>query len=145
MGNVVALANYIDRPRADVLTDYIRPVEAWAEGWARFKMCDHQREVAWWAYRLAEAIHGKNSLEAIQARRYRVTVERAWEHEAVKLLFVAAPAVRFLRWKERIATGNRWCPEVEAALERDRQAFAHRIEGQRKAAATRRGRKAVHS
>lgn len=142
--NVVVLAAV----RAARVPEAVMPdrlAASWAEGWARVQMCHHQREVAWWRYRLAVAVHGLHSLEVLQAKRYRVSVERAWEHEAHQLLFVPAPAVRFLRWKERFATGARWSSYVEAALERDRQAFAARIDGQRKGAETRRARKAVHS
>jgi len=138
--NVVVLAAV----RAERVPEAVMPdrlAASWVEGWARVQMCHHQREVAWWRYRLAVAVHGLNSLEAMQAKRYRVSVERAWEHEAYQLLFVPAPAVRFLRWKERFATGTRWSPHVEAALMRDRNTHAVRIEGSRKAATTMRARK----
>lgn len=142
--NVVVLADVRPQHEPELMAP-TKPASTWAEGWARVQMCHHQRDVAWWHYRLAVAVHGLHSLEAIQAKRYRVSVERAWEHEAHQLLSVPAPAVRFLRWKERFATGDRWSPGVEATLERDRLAFACRIEGQRRAAETRRSRKAVHS
>ncbi|GAA4121602.1 hypothetical protein ACFFTN_21085 [Aminobacter aganoensis] len=142
--NVVVLAD-VRNEREPVTVEPARPADSWDEGWARVQMCHHQRNVAWWHYRLAVAVNGLHSLEVMQARRYRASVERAWEHEAYHLLFVPAPAVRFLRWKERFAMGSRWSPKVEAALVRDRINHAVRIESNRKAATSRKARKGARS
>lgn len=142
MGDIVVLSDYVNCIEREEFAPYIKPASAWGEGWARVQMLEGLRRAAWWRYKIAVAVHGHNSVEVTQARRYRVVAERAWEAEAIKQLFIAAPAVRFLRWKEKFAKCRR-NPEVNAALERDRAAHAVQIAGRQKAIATLRARRAL--
>lgn len=133
--NVISLAPYRaarfasqDSERRGFYAALIKPASEWHRAF-------HQMELARLTaltadqYRFCMGIeYGLIASETEQARTAAKRANQNWQCARLEQLFIAAPAVRHLRWKEKEAARWPFHPEIEAALARDREAHSLTIE-----------------
>ena len=111
MGELVTLADY-RRPALPApivtgeqayLASLIKPKSEWQMARAHQRLADAERDVAYWEYMAVCRQEGKDSPAAIEAGERRSVADDWFQQRTLELLFIAAPTVGALRFKERLA------------------------------------------
>jgi hypothetical protein len=104
--------------RAAFVASLVKPASEWLWGMARVRLADFTAEAAFWRHRVTCDENGKESDASKFARAVWKQADQERNLRIGEQLFVAAPTVAALRWKEKVA-GSRMCKEVGEALDRD--------------------------
>ena len=139
MGEVISMAEFA-KARAALaapagknelaeIIAWLEPAEDWWTGTMQIELADSFRMVADYRRILAGAKFGRDSEEYLEAKQTADKMFHARRVQGLKQMFIKAPALRHLRWKQKWVAkhGGSSCREIRMAIARDEAALADRI------------------
>ncbi len=126
-------------PPVDAFADLVRPASDWSEGYAEMKLWASYADLAYWRAVFVREQFAPDSPEVEAVKELRGEVQNNYDAARARLLLIAAPTVKALRWKEdQLRSSSLRHPVITAAIERDREALARPLAAARKRAVSRR-------
>ena len=151
MQNVISLQAERERraaaadPLSVICAEMRKPASEWHRGWMAIALAKAEYLAADYRRVCASLDYGKDDQRTAAARAEADTLLGELQRAQLRQLFIDAPHVRGLRWKEQTAARFRFTDatraQVEAVLTRDRAEHSRQIATDARRAATRRARK----
>ena len=99
----------------------------WETGYHDVQRCDHLRHAAWHHWRLVSDEHGVGSEAEHDAKWRREAAYSEFLRACARQMFIEAPTIRALRWKQKQTFADRH-PEFIKAVARDEAQYARQLE-----------------